>query len=115
MQRCHCARIPDGSYYFGTLNFKTKAFPDSFHLKSLELLLVAISQLAPVTNIKQMVALLIERVIIAVALLEEDFKANATESEKAEEGVDRRRAILDELKLFEIFWREIKEIITVLL
>ena len=83
-----------------------QVFPDDFHLRTLNALLEATSKLVAQVNIKQIIITFIDR-LAAFALRERDADG---QDEATAEG-EPKKAWMDEIPLFDIFWEQVSNII----
>lgn len=106
-----------------------QVFPDDFHLRTLGPFLSATAQLHPKVNIKSIVIALIDRLAAYAAREAEnetaepaapngdatavngDAEAAQTNGETG--GVRKYRGIPEDVKLFEVFWHQVVELIKV--
>ncbi|ORX91800.1 vacuolar protein sorting-associated protein 35 [Basidiobolus meristosporus CBS 931.73] len=82
-----------------------QVFEDDFHLRTLDQLLSALAKLNPRVSVKQIVISLIDRLAAYAAREAENG------NEVDENGVKRVRGIPEDVKLFEVFWEQIVELI----
>ncbi|KAJ3000722.1 Vacuolar protein sorting-associated protein 35 [Globomyces sp. JEL0801] len=83
------------------------AFPDEFHLHCLDIYLSSVAQLQPSVNVKQIVISLINRFAGYAARAREEASSaqSATPNETPISGIP------DDVKLFDIFWSQITDLI----
>ncbi|ORX99174.1 vacuolar protein sorting-associated protein 35 [Basidiobolus meristosporus CBS 931.73] len=82
-----------------------QVFEDDFHLRTLDQLLSALAKLNPRVSVKQIVISLIDRLAAYAAREAENG------DEVDENGVKRVRGIPEDVKLFEVFWEQIVELV----
>ncbi|KAK9768718.1 retromer complex subunit Vps35 [Basidiobolus ranarum] len=82
-----------------------QVFEDDFHLRTLDQLLSALAKLNPRVSVKQIVISLIDRLAAYAAREAENG------DEVDDNGVKRIRGIPEDVKLFEVFWEQIVELV----
>ncbi|KAJ3326284.1 Vacuolar protein sorting-associated protein 35 [Boothiomyces sp. JEL0866] len=85
-----------------------QAFPDEFHIRCLDQYLQATARLQPSVNVKQIVISLIDRFSNYAARAREEYNASRPEGE---EGGKPHSGIPDDVKLFDVFWVQINDLI----
>ncbi|KAI9138076.1 vacuolar protein sorting-associated protein 35 [Paraphysoderma sedebokerense] len=97
-----------------------QVFPDSFHLRTLGPFLSATAQLTRHVNVKQIVISLIDRLsAYALRIAEYGSGEDLDDSKIVTEALDTKssdapggkRGIPDDVKLFEVFWKQVTELI----